>query len=309
MFEGKTFYVKNNNKDGEIIIEENVGGWTVTDTASQGARFYYTDYDLSAMDACCVTAETVTPDTLTDRPDSICDFTYEDAITMANDFLSSAGIEDMQVRGITLELVLPDQYETMLYDRDITLTEQETMKADIENGKYDSDAQDVRFSLELERMVDGIAVTSNGSSSYIGDAMFGAQWFYEEFIVEVCREGIYSVKWNSPHRITETVTEDANILEFGKIADVFDKMYRVTYDARGNSFGGEVTRVVLSLRRVMDQNNLGYGLLVPVWDFYGTMTVSSTDYPEEPSHEWMSDEPLITINAIDGTVIDLDKGY
>jgi hypothetical protein len=305
VFEGKSFYIKNNHKDGEIIIEENVGGWTVTDTESQGARFYYKNYDL-AHDAFCVTAETVQPDALTRRPESITDFTYEDAIAMTNDFLLAVGIDDMQVRTIALELVLPDQYETMLYGRDVTPAERESMNADIKNGKYDGDAQDVCFKLELERTIDGIAVTSNGSSSYIGDAMFGAQWFYEEFTIEVCRNGISSVAWRSPHRVTETVTEKSSMLSFNEIADVFHKMYRVKYDASGNSLAGEVTRVVLSLRRVMDQNNLGYGLFVPVWDFYGTMVVS---YPEEPSHVRMSDESLLTINAIDGSVVDLDKGY
>ena len=59
----------------------------------------------------------------------------------------------------------------------------------------------------------------------------------------------------------------------------------------------------------MDQNNIGYGLFVPAWDFYGTMTVSWPDSPEDPPQNWLSNEPLITINAIDGTVIDLDKGY
>ncbi len=308
VFEGKNFYVKNNNKNGEIIVKENVGGWTVTDTASQGAKFRYTNYDLSIHNGLTVDAETVTPDRLNDRPERIADFTYQDALDTAQGFLSAAGIKDMQAIALTLKIVLPESYYTILYG-DITPSEQEANEADIENGKYDSKAQDTHIQISFVRTLGGIPVTSDGSSSYIDDAMFGAQWFYETFTVEVCSQGICSVEWISPHRITETVTEDANILKFDKIAEVFDKMYRVTYDARGNSFAGEVTRVVLSLRRVMDQNNIGYGLFIPVWDFYGTMTVSSTDYPEEPSEEWMADEPLITINAIDGTVIDLDKGY
>ena len=52
---GKAFSVHNNTKDGEIIVEENVGGWEVTDTASQGARLYYTDYDLTPENMCLCT--------------------------------------------------------------------------------------------------------------------------------------------------------------------------------------------------------------------------------------------------------------
>jgi|AGTN01.2.fsa_nt_gi hypothetical protein len=306
--QGKIFSVRNNTEDGEIVVEENVGGWTVTDTASQGACFYYSDNDLTPK-ACYVTVETVTPDSLTDRPDSVSDFSYEDALAMAQDFLDAAGVEDMQVRSITLTFVLPEPFNSTIYGIDVKPQDRGTVEADIRNGKYDADAQDVRYKLELARTVNGIPVTSDGSSSYIGDAMFGAQWFYESFSIEVCSGGISNVSWSSPHKITETVTEDAALRSFAEIAEIFDNMYRVTYDASGSNLAGEVSRVTLTLRRIMEQNNIGYGLFVPVWDFYGSMIISYPDYPEEPPQEWMSGRPLLTINGIDGTVIDLDRGY
>ena len=95
-------------------------------------------------------------------------------------------------------------------------------------GKYDIDVMDVQIEVSLVRVVNGIQVTNGEFSSYIGDAMYGAQWYYEKFTVGVCSDGIYSVSWISPHKIIETVTEDTNILPFDEIADVFDKMYRVT---------------------------------------------------------------------------------
>lgn len=309
VMEGKTFSIRNNNQDGEIIIEENVGGWEVTDTASQGARFYYTNYNLARYDSCHVPAETVTPDSLTDRPDEIGDFSYQDALDMVRELLEAAGIGDMQVSSIEMILVLPESYNDTFYGMNVGPAEQETIDADIRSGMYDSEALDVRYKLSLMRTEGGIPVTSNGSSCYIDDAMFGAQWFYENFSIEVCSGGISDVSWSSPHKITETVTEDATLLSFDEIAEIFDNMYRVTYDASGNNMAGEITRVTLTLRRIMEQNNIGYGLFVPVWDFYGNMTVTYPDYPEEPAQEWMSDKPLLTINGIDGTVIDLDRGY
>jgi hypothetical protein len=302
---GKTFSVRNNTRDGKIVVEEDEFGASVTDTASQGARFYYFDYDLAPSGVECA-AETVTPENLTDRPEKVGGFSYKQALDIAQDFLNKTGIKDMEISSLTLKYMLPDKYLSLVTG---TPAEHMTFTDDVAAGKYDSEVINIFIDIDVARIVNGIQVTSNGSSSYIGDAMYGAQWFYEDFTIGVCSKGIYSVSWVSPHSITDTVTEDANMLPFNEITDVFDKMYRVRYDASGNNLAGEVERVVLSLRRVMDQNNIGYGLFVPVWDFYGTMTVSYPDDPDEPPQEWLSGKPLLTINAIDGTVIDLDEGY
>ncbi len=309
--QGKSFSIRNNTKDGEIIIEENVGGWTVTDTASQGAKFYYSDNSVMREDACYITAETVTPDSLTDRPEQVGGFSYEDAMNMAYEFLDEAGIEDMKVKSLTLTLMLPEEYNAKFFGMDVGPAEEETLMADIKSGEYDDEVLDVMIDMEFGRTVNGIPVTSNGSSCYIGDAMFGEQWIYESFSVKVSKEGIYTVAWRSPNRIIETVTENANLRSFDEIADIFDNMFRVTYDnvMEGSNLSGKVDRVTLTLRRIMEQNNIGYGLYVPVWDFYGTMELSEPDYPENGTHNFLENEPILTINAIDGSVIDLDMGY
>lgn len=306
--DGKTFYIRNNSENGEIIKEENVGGFTVTDTASKGARFYYSDSSAEWGQDCQVIAETVTPDSLTDRPERISGFSYLDAVGMAHDFLNAAGIEDMEAASIRLILVLPGSYNDQFYSARGDRKDQETAMAEAEAGAFDGEAQDVRFELKYTRTVGGVPVMSEGISSYIDDA-WGQQWYYEEFAIEVSPDGIISVRWTSPHKVIETVTEDANMLPFGDIAEIFDQMFRVKYDAQGMKNEVQITRVTLTLRRIMEQNNIGFGLFVPVWNFYGTQAVSYPDYPEEPPMMMGTTGPLLTINGIDGTVIDLDKGY
>ncbi len=307
---GKTFYVHNNSEDGEIIIKENVGGYTVSDTASKGARFYFNDYDLTPQDVCYVSGETVRPGSFTDRPEQVSGLSYEDAMRMAEDFLSNAGIQDMQVDSLALTYILPDEYQNKLYKIDVKPADREAMLAEVSDGKYDSDIIGTRIELTLLRTVEGIPVTSNGSSCYIGDAMFGQQWFYEECKIGVCSEGIYSVSWASPHHMIEAVAEDANMKSFDEIEEIFDNMYHVKYDDMTQSYQceGTVTGVTLSLRRIMEQNNIGYGLFVPTWDFYGTMAYH---YDGENADSFLeqSDKPILIINAVDGSVIDLDKGY
>ncbi len=307
---GKQFSIRNNNPDGEVIVTENVGGWTVTDTASQGASFNYYNYDLIEDDEFGAIAETVNADSLTDRPESIGGFSYQDAIDMTQEFLNASGIEDMQISSLTMRLMLPDSYIDTFYGKDTTPSAQQEISEALRNGDYDDKATGVVIGLELTRKVNDIPLTASQGGSFVdSDDMFSKQWVYERFDIEVCSEGIRSVYWISPYEVTETVTEDATLLSFDAIAEVFATMYRVSYDASGSNMAGNVTRVTLSLRRIMEQDNIYSGLFVPVWDFYGSITVSYPEYPGEPPREWMSDEPLLTINAIDGTIIDLDRGY
>ena len=68
--------------------------------------------------------------------------------------------------------------------------------------------------------------------------------------------------------------------------------------------------VQLGLLRIREKNDMEHGLLVPVWLFTGTFA-----YAEAQRSEWTSVEeygsynPLLIINAIDGTIIDPYLGY
>ena len=62
----------------------------------------------------------------------------------------------------------------------------------------------------------------------------------------------------------------------------------------------KIDRVELCLQRIAEPDSLYTGLLVPAWNFYG-------------GHEYMqlddNSVPLLSINAIDGSIIDIAKGY
>ena len=71
-----------------------------------------------------------------------------------------------------------------------------------------------------------------------------------------------------------------------------------------------VDRVELNLMRIRDKNNYSEGTLIPVWDFWAKTSVS----PEDESNRNYVDtsayyEVVLTINAIDGTVIERELGY
>ena len=73
----------------------------------------------------------------------------------------------------------------------------------------------------------------------------------------------------------------------------------------------DITRVSLSLMRVRDKGSL-QGTIVPVWYFWGT-----EDWYDAQPNQWGYQEkgtsytvrPVLTLNAIDGNVIDCQLGY
>ena len=59
--------------------------------------------------------------------------------------------------------------------------------------------------------------------------------------------------------------------------------------------------------RISEANDFQSGLLVPVWDIIGTKKYKYNTKSNDENGE--NEESLMTINAIDGTVIDKQLGY
>lgn len=142
--------------------------------------------------------------------------------------------------------------------------------------------------------------------------MVGKEWAYEYMAVAVDDNGIPYLRWQAPLEVTEVLTENTAILPWSEIKDVFEKMIVIKnaiYED-SNSYTSvrfDITRVSLSLQRVMERDSFATGLLVPVWNFYGTITL--TEEQKDPMVLGSGYVPLIFINAIDGTVIDIASGY
>ena len=120
--------------------------------------------------------------------------------------------------------------------------------------------------------------------------------------------GIVGFDYNAPLEVQDTVVENASMKSFDEIKTTFEKMIAITkapdnsgYKENVNTRSIKVDRVVLGYARVSEANSYDTGLLVPVWDFYGTVTDNAwgiTNY-----------ESVMTINAIDGSLIDRTLGY
>lgn len=109
------------------------------------------------------------------------------------------------------------------------------------------------------------------------------------------------------------MVEKSKIKSFKEIKDTFEQMV-VIENANDTSDGKEkakvtinVTDVKLVYTRISEKDSFNTGLVVPVWDFEGTV-VDESGYSDKAG---TSDKVhnILSINAIDGSVINRELGY
>ena len=120
---------------------------------------------------------------------------------------------------------------------------------------------------------------------------------------------------NTPLVLGKTLVEDAQLMPFDAAMERFEQMVQVKYEGMmkdpgyGNiqSMEVQVDRIELSLERVAQPDNINGGLLVPVWSFFGS--ILCTRPQDSFNHAYDPTVPFLTLNAVDGTLIDPMKGY
>lgn len=203
---------------------------------------------------------------------------------------------------------------TDLVVREMYLTDDENL------GGYDdivSDAETYVYRVYCVRQTAGVRqsfLRGLTTTDVDGDGT-APRWFYENLVMHIGNEGLIDFDWHSPHTISETVVEDAALLSFQEIMEIFSKMLPITLDtvtakAFYQSVDIRIDRVELEYQRIIEQNSIENGFLVPVWNFYGTRV--DTEKSGETSvkyNENYDPRSFLTINAIDGSIINATRGY
>ena len=110
----------------------------------------------------------------------------------------------------------------------------------------------------------------------------------------------------NPIEASNVSDERLFLLPFDEVKDIFEQM-AITMNAVNSeeASDGNVTididSVKLRYTRISEKDSFDTGLLVPVWDFIGTKT-------DQYGYE-VQNAVIMSINAIDGSVIDRSLGY
>ena len=130
---------------------------------------------------------------------------------------------------------------------------------------------------------------------------------YEKLLVTVDKDGVAGVRYDAPYVVEETLAEQTNLLPFATIEEIFDKMILV-YDnllndgTRDKSYWTyHIQTVRLGLVNIPEKNSEN-GLLVPAWTFLGYIHYESPYENDDVGTNGL--KPFLTINAVDGSIID-----
>lgn len=150
-------------------------------------------------------------------------------------------------------------------------------------------------------------------------------WYLENILLDVGKDGVLCFAWTAPSTQPVVQQPQSALLPFEEIASIANTMLPEVivgpketpltqldqYNGFDTRMDVDITKVSLSLMRIRDKGSL-QGTIVPVWDFWGT----SDWYDAEPNaygyHEKgmrYEFQPMLTLNAVDGTVVNRQLGY
>ncbi|MDY6067804.1 MAG: DUF6034 family protein [Candidatus Faecousia sp.] len=150
-------------------------------------------------------------------------------------------------------------------------------------------------------------------------------WDLENILLDVGKNGVLRFAWTAPSTKPVVRQAESTLLPFEEIASIANTMLTEVivgpketpltqldqYNGFDTRMDVDITKVSLSLMRIRDKGSL-QGTIVPVWDFWGT----SDWYDAEPNAYGYQEkgmnydfQPMLTLNAVDGTVVDRQLGY
>lgn len=168
----------------------------------------------------------------------------------------------------------------------------------------------------LTPSINGVPITyANGEANNQDNQsnQFDKAWFYEKVRVIVDDDGLNSFVWDAPYQSIEPITDNASLLPYSQIQSIFERMMPITFNHYNATdlkatCSVNISRITLGYMRIKEQNAEGSGLIIPVWDFFGSYYRS--DDPEGTTPQGSDGyESLLTINAIDGSIIDRKTGF
>ena len=158
-------------------------------------------------------------------------------------------------------------------------------------------------------------------SAYEWSDDYSRSWQYDRIEAWIESDGtLLGLNWDGALKVTETVSETSPLLSYDEIQSLFVNQMNRRFSLDEYA-GGTISlnAVLLGLMRIREKNDMDHGLLVPAWFFYGTFEYTEQErdarikkgfFPEEAARNtYDSEHPLCIINAIDGSIIDMFRGY
>ena len=143
-----------------------------------------------------------------------------------------------------------------------------------------------------------------------GDGVVVQNLWKPEYLSIVMYEGeIYTIRWKNISRLVKVDNESVKILPWEEIQEIFERQigYMMTPDEESHEMfwwrpsNVKIERITLGLGKVLMKDTNEYKL-IPVWNFFGRDDTYT-------SLEEASEKCYLSINALDGTIVDRNAMY
>lgn len=224
-------------------------------------------------------------------PDDTVKLSRKDAVNVADEFLRNVGINDFEF--YDGDLCVED---AGLYNNtDCSLIKE---NGDVACRKY--------YILKYMRKVNGVFITYNNKDQSSDLENLGKKtWPLECIEFRINDQGIVGFDYISPLEITEKVVDNVYMKSFDSIMKTFQNMVvlKNADDSGAIKKYIKVDKIILGYAKISEKNSFTEGMLVPVWDFKGNISINMDNADKNARNE------ILTLNAIDGSVIDRRQGY
>ncbi len=179
--------------------------------------------------------------------------------------------------------------------------------------RYELGNPEQYYAFRYTRHLNGIPV----NDAYGGEGMATGDYGYVSGLgvvsVVVNDGGVCLLIYDNPYDVGKTVEKNAELLSFDEIWDIFSRvaLLSIQYleiDENLHKNEMEIYEVRIGYMTVLPAD--GTYRYTPVWDFYGFRNLAGTGgYTHADEQAVIYGDSLLTINALNGTVIDRDLGY
>lgn len=254
-------------------------------------------------------------------PDGVMNIKYESGDT-SDYVLSNLATEKIELTQYAAKLQAMDVAKQLVGD-DFSLSNQTSASIYLPSSQIVDDAgnavyQDYRwvrgYDFYFGRYMNGLGYNyARGNDYSENEDGYSDNWHEEYFHIFISEDNISIVEYMNAGEITELITNQTKMLKFGQIKNVYEQMVITTHAnlIRRQSINSEapvkgqlcqinVEQVKLGYMMVVDTNDTKKAYLLPVWDFYKRYDVTDKDRYILSS---------LTINAVDGSIIDRNRGF
>jgi hypothetical protein len=142
--------------------------------------------------------------------------------------------------------------------------------------------------------------------------MYDEPWYTEKLEIIVDNRGISSFIWNYTSELTNDISKSVEIMNIEDIKSSLRNniLIQNTWEQKSEIQKRTINidEIKLGMMRIKQKDENDSYIMLPVWDFFGYINIKFNNGQEDKILDQYNSS-LLTINAIDGSIIDPSLGY